>query len=178
MSTLRSFYSSRVLGYISSQLRKIAKKFEWGLNSCIHIMMSYFDIWDFSQLVDRASIYEESLKENVIVYADQKRRAQGTSTSVGGAGLAKRMAVGSFPPQRSQGRTFGNLPVLSQRNQTSELCRKCNCVHWGPYRMATRTCYRCGQFGHFSKDCMGKGVTQKPLALARVYALVPGELGG
>jgi hypothetical protein len=106
-----------------------AKKFERGLNSHILIMMSCFDIRDFSQLVDKASIYEESLKENVAEYADQKRRTQGTGTSIGGAGPAKRMAVGSFPPQRSQGRTFGNLPVPSQRNQKSELCKKCNLVH-------------------------------------------------
>jgi hypothetical protein len=64
-------------------------------------MMSCFDIRDFSQLVNRKSIYEENLKENVAEYADQKRRAQGTGTSVEGAGPAKRMAVGSFPPQRS-----------------------------------------------------------------------------
>jgi hypothetical protein len=61
-------------------------------------MMSYFDIWDFSQLVDKASIYEESLKENVVEYADQKRRTQGIGTSVRGAGPPKRMAVRSFPP--------------------------------------------------------------------------------
>jgi hypothetical protein len=44
--------------------------------------------------------------------------------------------------------------------------------------MATGTCYWYGQFCHFNKDCVGKGVAQKPLALAWVYALVPGELGG
>jgi hypothetical protein len=44
--------------------------------------------------------------------------------------------------------------------------------------MATGTCYRCGQFSHFSKDCVSKGVTQKPLAPARVYALVQGEPEG
>ena len=43
---------------------KKVKKFERGLNSRIQIMMSYFNTQDFSQLVDRASIYEESLKEN------------------------------------------------------------------------------------------------------------------
>jgi hypothetical protein len=44
--------------------------------------------------------------------------------------------------------------------------------------MATGTCYRCGQFGHFSKDCVGKGVAQKPLAPAKVYVLVLGEPEG
>jgi hypothetical protein len=112
---------------IPTEERK-AKKFERGLNSHIRIMMSYFDIWDFSQLVNKASIYEESLKEKAVEYADQKRRTQGTGTSVRGVGPAKRMAVGSFPPQRSQGRTFGNPLASSQRNQASELCKKCNCV--------------------------------------------------
>ena len=48
----------------------------------------------------------------MIEYANQKMRAQGTGTLVGGARLAKRMAGGSFPPQRSQGHTSGN-PLIS-----------------------------------------------------------------
>jgi hypothetical protein len=79
-------------------------------------MISCFDIQDFSQLVDRALIYEECLKENAVECADQKNRAQGTGTLVEGAGLAKRMVVGSFPPQTSQGRTSSNLPVSLQKN--------------------------------------------------------------
>ena len=59
-------------------------------------MMSCFDIRDFSQLVDKALIYEESLKENMVEYTDQKRTTQGTGTSAGGARPAKRMAVGVF----------------------------------------------------------------------------------
>jgi hypothetical protein len=85
--------------YLILTEEKKAKMFEQGLNSCIQIMMSCFDIRDFSQLVDRASIYKESLKENAAEYADQKRRTQGIGTLVGGAGPAKRMAVGSFPPR-------------------------------------------------------------------------------
>jgi hypothetical protein len=164
--------------YLILTKEKKVKKLERGLNSRIQIMMNCFNIQNFSQLVDRALIYEESLKENATEYTDQKRRAQGTSNSVGGAGLAKRMVVGSFPPQRSQRRTSGNPLISSQRNQTLELCKKCNHVHWGPCRMATGTCYRCGQFGHFSKDCVGKGVAYKPFAPARVYTLVLGEPEG
>jgi hypothetical protein len=77
---------------------KKAKMLEQGLNSHIRIMMSYFDIRDFSQLVNKASIYEESLMENVVEYTNHKVRTQGTGTLVRGAGPAKRMAVGSFPP--------------------------------------------------------------------------------
>jgi hypothetical protein len=44
--------------------------------------------------------------------------------------------------------------------------------------MATGTCYHCSQFGHFSKDYVSKGATQKPLAPARVYELVLGEPKG
>jgi hypothetical protein len=56
--------------YLISNEEKKVNKFERGLNSCIRIMMSYFDIQDFSQLVDRALIYEESLKENAVEYMD------------------------------------------------------------------------------------------------------------
>jgi hypothetical protein len=56
--------------YLISTEEKKAKKFKRGMNFRIRIMMSCFDIWDFSQLVDRASIYEESLKENIVEYVD------------------------------------------------------------------------------------------------------------
>ena len=97
--------------YLIPNEEKKVKKFERGLNSCIRIMMSCFDIRDFSQLVDRASIYEESLKENVAKYADQMRRAQGPSTSVVGVGPAKWMVIGRFTPQRSHRRTSRNPPA-------------------------------------------------------------------
>ena len=101
--------------YLIPTKEKKVKKFERGLNTHIRIMISCFDIQDFSQLVDKASIYEESLKENVAEYMDQKR-IQGTSTSAGGAKPIKRMAVGSFPPQRSQGRTSSNPSILLHTN--------------------------------------------------------------
>jgi hypothetical protein len=56
--------------YLILNEEKKAKKLKWGLNTRIWTMMSYFDIRDFSQLVDQALIYEESLKENIVEYVD------------------------------------------------------------------------------------------------------------
>jgi hypothetical protein len=44
--------------------------------------------------------------------------------------------------------------------------------------METGPCYRCGQFSQCSKDCVGKGIAQNPLAPAQVYELKPGEPEG
>jgi hypothetical protein len=115
--------------YLIPNEEKQAKKFETGLNSCIKILTSYFDIQNFSQLVDRASIYEESLKEDAAEYIDKKMMVQEPCTSAGGAKPTKRMAVGSFTPQRSEGHTFGNRPVPPQRNQMLEVYKKCNRAH-------------------------------------------------
>jgi hypothetical protein len=50
-------------------------------------------------------------------------------------------------------------------------------VHWGACRADSVTCFKCGQFGHFSKDYTAKNVAplqgnvQKLLVLTRMYAL-------
>jgi hypothetical protein len=49
--------------------------------------------------VDQASIFVESLKENAVEFAYQKRRADGSGMSFEGVGPIKRMVVGSYPPQ-------------------------------------------------------------------------------
>ena len=54
--TAKFLHLSRFDMYLIPNEEKKAKKFERGLNSCIRIMMSCFDIRNFSQLVDQASI--------------------------------------------------------------------------------------------------------------------------
>jgi hypothetical protein len=54
--------------YLIPNEEKKAKMFEQGLNSRIRIMMCCFNIQDFSQLMDQASIYEETLKKNAVEY--------------------------------------------------------------------------------------------------------------
>jgi hypothetical protein len=178
---------SRFAPYLIPDEEKKAKKFERGLNPRIRTMMACFDIRDFSQLVDRASIYEEGLKESSAAAAEHKKRnfIPG-ATSSGGVGINKRMAVGGHQFQRPP---LDRAPVApqyrpqqnqqsqqTQKGQAPALCRQCNRVHWGACRAGSGTCFKCGQFGHFSKECTAKGVAplqgnvQKPLVPARMYA--------
>jgi predicted mannosyl-3-phosphoglycerate phosphatase (HAD superfamily) len=87
---------SRFAMYLISDEEKKTKKFWRGLNTCIWTMMTCFDIYNFSQLVDCASIYEESLKENGVEFVDKKRRTHGLGSSSGGARLIKRMTMGRY----------------------------------------------------------------------------------
>jgi hypothetical protein len=84
--------------------------------------MACFDIRDFSQLVDRASIYEEGLKESSAAAAEHKKRnfIPG-ATSSGGMGTNKRMAVGGHqfqrPPLDRAPAAPQYRPQQSQQNQ-------------------------------------------------------------
>ncbi len=55
---------SRFSIYLIPDKEKKGKNFESSLNLCIKTMMVSFDIQVFSQLVDRSSVYEESLRKN------------------------------------------------------------------------------------------------------------------
>jgi hypothetical protein len=60
---------SRFTVYLIPYKEKKAKKFKRGLSPRIKTMMTCFDIRNFSQLVDRTSMYEENLKENATALA-------------------------------------------------------------------------------------------------------------
>lgn len=63
---------SRFAMYLIPDEKKRTSKFDRGQNTRIQTMLTCFDICNFSQLVDRASIYEESLKENAVEFAFHK----------------------------------------------------------------------------------------------------------
>jgi hypothetical protein len=84
---------SRFAVYLILDEEKKAKKFERGLSPRIKTMMTCFDICNFFQLVDRALMYEESLKENTTAFAQQRKRTFVPGVPSGGAGPSKRAAV-------------------------------------------------------------------------------------
>jgi hypothetical protein len=63
----------RFVVYLILDEEKKAKKFKRGLSPRIKTMMTCFEIHNFSQLVDHALIYEESLKDNAIALVEQRK---------------------------------------------------------------------------------------------------------
>jgi hypothetical protein len=150
------------------------RKFERGLNPRIHDRMVCLEIRNFVELVNKASLVEESLKRNAIATTESRKRV--------------------VPPLNQnqagwrEGPNCNNREVKFRGNRSMSaddtFCPKCNRHHQGQCCTKTNNCFRCGQSGHFVRNCpkakirdrsQQQGNGQKQFAQARVYALTPGE---
>ena len=107
------------------------------------------------ELVNKASIAEESVKKNAMAMVESRKRV-------------------ARPLNQNQVRWKRRLNIDNQeakpiRNRPSSAngipCLKCQCPHYGPCRVGTNICYRCGQAGHFARDYRKQNGDSVPLQM-------------
>ncbi|XP_035546600.1 uncharacterized protein LOC108993896 [Juglans regia] len=177
---------SRFATYLVPDEEKKAHKFEQRLNEKLYVRVVGFQIRNFSELVNKATIFERTLQRSVALHEQRKRTTP--------TGYQSGMDQGPWK-RRSEGSNSGKRPVPS--NQQPYQCRTCNQVHSGECRKGAGLCFRCGKSGHYIRDCpmqnrsnqtfipppqrnevSARGSNQRPTAPARVFALTPGEVEG
>jgi hypothetical protein len=165
---------ARFAPYMVADEENRVRKFEQGLNPWIHDHVVCFKIQNFVELVNKASIAEESVKKNAIAMVESRKRV---------APLLNRNQVGW--KRRPNGDNQGVKPIENKPSSANDKpYPKCQRPHYRPCRVGTNICYRCEQVGHFVRDCPKQrgGVAslqtrnnRRPPTQARVYALTPSE---
>ncbi|KAF5454745.1 hypothetical protein F2P56_024390, partial [Juglans regia] len=106
---------SRFATYLIPDEEKKARKFEQGLNEKLYVRVVGFQIRNFSELVNKATIFERTLQRSVALHEQRKRTTP--------TGYQSGMDQGPWK-RRSEGSSSGKRPVPS--NQQPYQCRTCN----------------------------------------------------
>ncbi|XP_057962228.1 uncharacterized protein LOC131153786 [Malania oleifera] len=114
---------------IPNEARK-ARKSEKGLRCRIYELVVEFQVQNFSDLVDKASMLEKSAQSSTEP-SEQK----------------KRPVPSSFQSEASKGSGKKGKEIVDS------ICQKCNKTHRGECWFGTPKCFRNGKPGHINKNC-------------------------
>ncbi|XP_057969332.1 uncharacterized protein LOC131158482 [Malania oleifera] len=125
---------------------KKARMFERGLKQEIFRQVVVLKVWDFSELVNRATVVEESVQRDAEVQSQRKRPMP--------LGFQAGSSRGSWRRDRYNG---GHRQMTEhcgfQGEQIYPICPRCGRRHTGECRLGENICYQHGRPDHMTQSC-------------------------
>ncbi|XP_057775390.1 uncharacterized protein LOC130994361 [Salvia miltiorrhiza] len=145
---------------------KMSEKFRSGLRHEIKMALASHGDLTYSEALSRALDVEAAMPEDRPAQTQAqgandrgKRKWEGNNNNNRGYYNSqddKRPWQGNMVPQ-GQGQQTHPGPVGNNQGQLrAPVCPKCSKQHHGVCLAGSNTCFKCGQKGHFAKNCQGK----------------------